>query len=330
MIVPFTLRDLALLKQLEKSGVSLSPIESLTHPQSPLWIALSSLLPFDDARSYTFVLNEMRKDGRRRAGFIQLRQPLTRPEMYVQILAPRLDAADDAPTIWSRLLNHAYTVACDRGIQRVFACAPEGSLELETLVGVGFSSYVREEICRLPPDARPQAVAPEGIRPERSDDMWDIERLYKSATPHLVRQAEALQGQSAERPHGVAWGEGEGFVLRDREGIAGYGHLLTGRIGHWLTVLVHPRACDRIGDLLDYSLALLNYYPPRPVYCAVREYQSGLRTALLERGFVPLGTHCRLVRHTTVRVTEAVRGLVPAIEQRAKAPTTTVSPTERG
>ncbi len=328
VIMPFTLRDLGLLKQLAGSSVSLNPAEALTHPQSPLWVALSSLLPFDDTRSYTFVLDETRNDGRRRVGFVQLVQPPTRPELHVCTLAPRFDAADDAATIWNRLLNHAYAVACERGLQRIFACAPEDSQELEALVGTGFNSYTREEIYRLEPDTHPQAVAPGGIRPERSDDLWEIEQLYKSVTPHLVRQAEALQGQLPERTCAMSWGEGEGFVLPDRTGIAGYGHLLTGRAGHWLTVLLHPRAGDRAGDLLDYSLALLNYYPPRPVYCAVREYQGWLRAALLDRGFALQGVQCRLVRHATVRVIEPVRGLVPAIEKRAQAPTTTVSPTE--
>jgi hypothetical protein len=80
--------------------------------------------------------------------------------------------------------------------------------------------------------------------------------------------------------------------------------------------------------LLDYGLALLNYYPPYPVYCGVREYQGGVRVPLAQRGFALFSSQCLLVRHILVRVKEAARSLVPALEQRVEAPTTTVSPTE--
>jgi hypothetical protein len=73
---------------------------------------------------------------------------------------------------------------------------------------------------------------------------------------------------------------------------------------------------------------LLNYYPPYPVYCGVREYQGGVRVPLEDRGFKVFSTQCWLVRHTMARVKEPARGLVPALEKRVEAPTTTVSPTE--
>ena len=105
---------------------------------------------------------------------------------------------------------------------------------------------------------------------------------------------------------------------------------MSGRVGHWLSILAHPRAYDRVADLLDYGLALLNYYPAYPVYCGVREYQGGVRVPLEERGFELFQSQCHLVRHTMVRVKEPARGLVPALEKRVEAPTTTVSPTEGG
>ena len=105
---------------------------------------------------------------------------------------------------------------------------------------------------------------------------------------------------------------------------------MAGRIGHWLHILVHKSAYDQASDLLDYGLALLNYYPPRPVYCGVREYQGGIRVPLEERGFHMFSTQCWLVRHTMARVKESARSLVPALEKRVEAPTTTVSTTKRG
>jgi hypothetical protein len=50
---------------------------------------------------------------------------------------------------------------------------------------------------------------------------------------------------------------------------------------------------------------------------------------LAERGFTLFSSQSLLVRHIPIRVKEAARSLVPALEQRVEAPTTTVSPTER-
>jgi hypothetical protein len=160
-------------------------------------------------------------------------------------------------------------------------------------------------------------------------DAWEIRQLYYTIAPHLVRQVE-LCAQDRERGSGAmpilgVQGQGEGFVLGDREGLAGYGHLMPGRIGHWLTILIHPRAYGQVSKLLNYGLALLNYYPSYPVYCGVREYQGGVRAALTERGFRLISTHCCLVKHTTVRVTEPARNLVHALEQQARARTSAVS-----
>lgn len=330
MIRPFALRDLYLVGR-PIEHVVLCPIEALTRPRLPIWAALTSMLPLADGQPLTLVLDERRGQGRQCQGFIQARQSLTLKAVYIQRLMPALDADKDAATIWTRLINHTVTVAAQRGIQRVFSCAVEGSSEMAVLVSAGLNQYTREDIYRLAPNAHPQATAPTTIRPEQSVDQWNIGQLYRQITPRLVQQAESptqeITGDQLCGPLG--WGQGEGFCLEDRQGIVGYGYLRSGRVGHWLSISVHPRATEQAGDLLDYGLALLNYYPPRPVYCGVREYQSGIRAPLAQRGFALFSSQCLLVRHLLIRVQEPARGLVPALEKRVEAPTTTVSPTEQ-
>jgi len=300
----------------------------LTRPQSPLWAAIASLLPFDGSKSLTLVLHGKQEDNQ--AGFLQARQPLGQPTLHIQRLTPPLDSGEDAQVAWSRMINYAVTDAGERGIQRVYSCAGNGSPERAVLSAAGFSLYAREDIYRLDAAPRTQAPAPNGIRPEQSSDLAGIHRLYTEITPHLVQQAESPTGMSTDWLCGAMdWDQGEGFVLEDRAGIAGYGHLISGRIGHWLQILVHTRVYDRASDLVDYGMALLNYYPPLPVYCGVREYQGGVRAPLEDRGFRMFSSQCHLVRHTMARVKEPARGLVPALEKRVEAPTTTVSPTER-
>jgi hypothetical protein len=289
------------------------------------------MLPLSDRQSLTFVLNEQPRREHSSQGFIQATQSLARKTLYIHRMMPALDTVQDAAAIWTRLINHAAAAAAQRGIQRVYACAGEGSLEMTTLGSAGMSQYAREDIYRLKPDTHPQVVAPPGIRPEQSADQWNIGQLYRQVTPRPVQQAERPSEESTGGwfygPPG--WGQGEGFCLEDRQGIVGYGYLCAGRVGHWLNILVHPRATERAGDLLDYGLALLNYYPPYPVYCGVRDYQGGIRVPLAQRRFALFSSQCLLVRHILARVREAARGLVPALEQRVEAPTTTVSPTEQ-
>jgi hypothetical protein len=329
VISPFALRDLGLLVKLQKDHVSLCPIETLTRPQSPMWAAIASLLPFDEAKSLTYILHEKRQEDTQ-VGFLQARQSPGQPTLHIQRLTPPLDRGEDAQAAWSRMINYTVGAAGERGIQRIFSCAGNGSPERAVLSAAGFSLYAREDIFRLDAAPRDQAPAPDGIRPEQSSDQIGINLLYTEITPHLVQQAEYPIGIGTDWLCGsVGWNQGEGFVLEDRVGIAGYGYLISGRIGHWLRIFVHARAYNRASDLVDYAMALLNYYPPLPVYCGVREYQGGVRAPLEERGFQMFSAQCRLVRHTMARVKEPARGLVPALEKRVEAPTTTVSPTER-
>jgi len=329
VITPFSLRDLRLLGQLQTASVSLCPIEALTRPRSPLSIALVSLLPFHEARSLTFVLNERRRNGKRLQGFIQARRPLALPRLYIGCLVPNLSADEDGATVWGRLINRLVDVGAKGGIERIFACAGKDSPELDVLLQAGFNSYAREDLFRSAPVRGAQLADRSGLRPEQSADEWEINRLYQAVTPHLVQQAESPTAKRHEwlcAP--ILSAHGEGLVIEDRAGICGYAYLSPGRTGHWLQVLAHPRAVDHAWRLLDGALSLLSYYPPRPVYCAVRAYQGGLRALLEDRQFEPFSTQCCLVRHTTARVAEAVRPLVPALEKRVNAPTTTASSTD--
>ena len=305
-------------------------MEALTRPQSIVWTALISLLPFEEGASYTYVLNEQRRDGKQLQGFIQAKCPVAQSSMHVRSMMPHPDD-EDAQAVWNRLTSHLATAAGERGIEHIFACAADGSPEIDALLAAGFSAYTREHLFCRTAGTYPQARAKNGVRSEQSTDVWETVQLYRAVTPHLVQQAESPSDHADADWLCVpdAWNQGEGLVLQDRLGVAGYCHLTPGPLGHWLSILVHPRAYDQAPALLDSCLALLDYYPTHPVYCAVREYQGGIVAPLEERGFALHSVQCRMVRHTTVRAKEPARALVPALETRVEAPTTTVTPTER-
>ncbi len=326
-VVSFKLYQALLLAELQRSEQVLCPLEALTQARSALGRALASFFALEDGRTLTYVFDQAGRDGQVNRGFVQAFQPAGQSRVHLLSLSPRLDQGEDVQTVWHRLLNHLMAVATERGLHQLCASAGEGSAELEALLAAGFSTYAREDILRLAADAHPQAVAGADVRPESEAEGWAVDQLYQALTPHLVQQAEwigRLQNDRGRyRP--LAHSHGEGFILPDEQGVAGYGYLAPGPSGHWLTLMVHPRAYDRADRLVNYSLALINYYPPRPVYCVVRHYQGGVRAPLKACGFQPISTQCCLVKHTAVRVAETSRGLVPALENRVQAPTATVS-----
>ncbi len=359
MIRSFGVRDFLLVGNLQKKGICLDPEIALTRPYSPLLAALSSYFLLQEAGTSTFVLEAVDQSspstssGRSPVqGLAQMRQRRGRPEADVIYLAPSLrqpfdgvhpkrsrgaqdkaqdttfSTTDEVPTTWHRLLNHLCAKAGERGIQRLFARLAEDGEEREIFQQVGFSLYTREDIFRLKSlsesHRRLDRVA---MRPQQAVDAWALQRLYANIAPRLVQQAESLGERGWERSS-VDWPlrtRSEGYVLEDDGEIVSYLLFSGGRIGHWMRILLHPQAYDRADEIIQHGLAFLSHYPPCPIYCSVREYEGGLRAPLQDWGFEPFGSQAILVKHTTVRIKEPARKLVPALDKRAEAATPTMS-----
>lgn len=355
MIKSFGVRDLLLVGNLQKKGTCLDPEIALTRPYSPLLAALSSYLLMQEAGTLTFILEAVDQSSpptsrpfdspstglrtpqarddtssghRRLQGLAQMRQRRGRPEADVIYLAPSFSTANEAPTIWHRLLNHLCVRAGERGIQRLFARLAEDGEEIETFQQVGFSPYTREDIFRLKSLSEShQRLDRVVMRPQQAVDAWALQRLYANVAPRLVRQAESLGERGWERSS-IDWplrARSEGYVLEDNGEIVSYLLFSSGRIGHWMRILLHPQAYDRATEVIQHGLAFLSHYPPCPIYCNVREYEGGLRTPLQDWGFEPFGSQAILVKHTIVRIKEPARKLVPALDTRAEAATPTMS-----
>ena len=351
MIRSFGVRDLLLVGNLQKKGTCLDPEIALTRPYSPLLAALSSYFLMQEAGTSTFILEAMDQSSpstsrrgerspeqsrrivepsghRRVQGLAQMRQRRGRPEADVIYLAPSLSTAAEAPTIWHRLLSHLCARAGERGIQRLFARLAEDGEEIETFQQVGFSQYTCEDIFRLNSLSESHRRLDRAVmRPQQAVDAWALQRLYANVAPRLVRQAERLGERGWERSS-VDWPlrtRSEGYVLEDNGEIVSYLLFSGGRTGHWMRILLHPQACDRAAEVIQHGLAFLSHYPPRPIYCSVREYEGGLRIPLQDWGFELFGSQAILVKHTTVRIKEPARKLVPALDKRAEAATPTMS-----
>jgi hypothetical protein len=248
--------------------------------------------------------------------FIQVRYRPHQAAADVTFLAPSL--ADDRPTAraWIRLLDGACMEAAGRGIQRVFVNVAESSAEADVFHQAGFTLYAGEEIFCL---SRPELIPVEDggfeMRDHRPEDWPAIQKLCVAITPQRVRQAEggivATTGQDKNARRYV-------LPAPNGEDVLATVHLSIGGRGSWLRVLLHPDARHQARDVVHWSLAALNEHRAKPVYCNVRQYESGMRPALEEAGFDVFGKRALMVKHT-VAWAKAGQEPIPALKSGVEA-----------
>ncbi|MCX7838465.1 MAG: hypothetical protein N2559_03280 [Anaerolineae bacterium] len=316
-----SLGDWIAIQRLQQRGVQLDFERAVLWPHTPLQAALAMHMPLSPIGAETLVLYPPATLRARALGFLQMRARRGRPEVDVTFLAPALDADTDAVAIWYRLLAECVHVIGARGGQRVFAQIPLGNGIEDVLRQAGFNAYAREEIfclCRFPSGLAKTHL----LRRQRAHDGWNLLRLYTEVTPRTVQLAEGMlspEGQGGKL--GDWWDQtrGAGYVLEKDGELAGAVRIQRGRAAYWMRFGLHPQARDAAEELVHGALALLWAAPPRPIYCSVREYESGITSALQALGFEHQQTRCLLVKHTTARVKPAVPKLLPALEQSPQA-----------
>jgi len=315
-----SLDDWIAIQRLQQRGVQLDFERAVLWPHTPLQAALARHIPLSPIGAETLVLYPPAPARARALGFLQMRARRGRPEVDVTFLSPALDADADAVAIWYRLLAECVQVVGARGGQRVFAQIPVGNGTEDVLRQAGFNTYAREEIfClhRLPGGLAKTHL----LRRQRARDGWNLLRLYTELTPRPVQLAEGMlspEGQGGKLGDWWDQSRGAGYVLEKEGELAGAVRIRRGRAAYWMRFGLHPQAREDAEELVRGALALLWAAPPHPVYCSVREYESGITSALQALGFEHHQTRSLLVKHTTARVKEPVLKLLPAIEQSPK------------
>ena len=319
MITPFGLRHVELVRELEAGCIYLDPGSLLAEPPAtPLRTALQGYF-LKSSGAFTYVLRAVDR-GVLWRGFAQAQAMQTNLAWKVACLAPDLEASADAATIWYRLLLHICIAAGERHVQRLYACVRRDDPAEEVLRQASFSLYCHDRVFTLVPGMSVQRVTSQRVRPARPEDAWGVQRLRFRTTPRPVQQAEELNGTHGERqPFDITCVDGhDRFVLSGQgDELRGFLSVSTIARGFWIGVLIHPDERDGATELLSHALSVLRNATSKPVYCAVREYQSGVLAALEHCGFTSVADRSLLVKHTTVQVREAQRKLVPAIEKRA-------------
>jgi len=296
VIRPFGLNDMWLVRRLQGSGVSLAIEHALTHPRSPLWIALTAPWPYAGVGVATYVLDERGAsaqvadavDGElpgRAVGFVQLMKRSSRPEADLLYIAPGIldeppvldpvscdEAAAGAATnghdrspagvegIWRHPLCPRATAAPGHGIQRIFASLPEEGPGQSSLRETGYSLYARETVYRLARVAPGGQAWPPGLRSQLPQDSWALQRLYARGTPKLVQQAEGALVSEAGAPS-MSWWEPDrwvGVVWEPAGEVRGAVQVHVGRSGHWMRLWGASALTAReMRTLVDAGLGVL-------------------------------------------------------------------------
>lgn len=329
MIEPFGLSRLWLLKKLERKGTPFGLQRTLTRPTSPFWRALSSYVSVHDRNVHTYVIWGAAGKGVM-SGAAQLCECAGRPEAEILYIAPSLSSHPEARCLWLQLLSRVCERAGELGLQRLFAGVLWGGEELEVLRQVGFITYAREEVLRLDeiPDAR-QTFPLDGLRSLRSDDGHRLKRLYEMITPRRVRLAEGENPPLSwlrDNNSGTLRGT-EAYLYENQDGETASA-LLTitpGKTGHLLEIVWVPDRGVDVDDLLDFGLERISNWTHRPVYTAVREYQSGIMPALIDRGFYSYARQAVTVKNTTVWAKDPLQNMLPVTHKRVEPSTPPVT-----
>lgn len=309
---PFSPGDSLRLYRLQRRGISLIPRQDLTQPFTPLREAWLSFVTQQAMGQPTYVLYDPH-DGE---AFVQIRYRPHQAAADVAYLAPTLAENHQTGKAWLRLLDGASFEAARRGIQRIFASLPESGAEVDVFQQAGFSLFTSEDIYRLTPHDGLSGNPPDlALEPQRPEDWASIQRLRVAITPQRVRQAEGgiVPALSNER-------NSRRLVLRGNEGndLIGEIELCTGSSGHWMHAWIHPDWQHIAEALIRRAVQALDDRSGRPIYCDVRQYESGLQAALDEVGFQPIATRALMAKPTLAWVKTSAQELAPVLKSSAE------------
>lgn len=321
MIRPFRVGDIFLIQRLSGQATRLNTIHALLQPHSALKAALTAVVPWNEAKVTTYVLQQNGHDLAR-TGFLQALKRPGRPEADVIMLAPALDNAWGHPAVWEKLLSHYSNEAAQQRIARIYVDAPDQPLPVTTFTHVGFRVYSRQTIWRLISYRAPAPVRMRtgSIRIQTKTDEWALQRLYTRMSPTHVQQAEGMLSDNTVKPPILDWWQTsirKSFVFERNGEIQGCIRIAYGRRGVWLQLWIdaHHPDNDCINQLIGWSLTVIHQDGVNvPVYIGVREYHGGVGAVLTDYGFAPFTDRAKMVKHLVQWVRNPAPLLAPALE----------------
>lgn len=294
MTRPFGLGDVALIWALRQRGLALDMQRAVLGNARPLQAALSGLLPLGQISvTRTFVCQSQETS---QYGFLQVMTCPERREWQVIHLAPWTSSEDlQSGAGWVEPLIELCGLASEHGAWRIRAGVAAGGPEEEAFREAGYIPYTREEVYRLrTPRPEPGASL---LRPITPQDGWPLAQLVNQVVPPPVQHAEGLNiSGTAPILSRLGVTREQGYVWPEGSGLGAYVGLSRGYEAAWARILLHPDARKQSGELVRSLIAIAS--PAPALYCAVREYQAGLRSVLVGTNFELVGTQVWLVKHT--------------------------------
>ncbi len=209
------------------------------------------------------------------------------------------------------LLEKLVSQAGKWGAFHVLGDVDELSPAFEGLRKSGFSVYAWQRVWKLDPLPLGSAPTLPAWQPVSGTDEPAVRSLFQNLVPPLVQSAEPLPNR---RLRGLAFRQ-DGEILAYVEGTYG-------RHGLFLHPLVHP-------DLTEYRelvRSLMQSLPRlgRPVYLAVRSYQSWLENALADLPAQASPRHVLLVKHLATLQRVPLSARLGVETRSSEVPTTSI------
>jgi hypothetical protein len=303
----------------------LNPPYTLVMPEAMAYDLLRSQIPVKPRISFVYVYVEHGTV----MGYVQARCRWRRRDEWTITTLSAVDKAADR--VWEPLLEEVCRAAGEEGVIRLFVKIPQDEPRIELFRGLGFTRYTNERIWGnlyfSASGAQGDAPAAKPLRRQRGRDAWDLTQLYRAVTPPVAQHAEALTSQQwalsrMPRPwfasqglleNAYVWPDESASERSGSTALGGFVRLLTGARGHWITLMFRPDQANRAvcSQALDYVLWKAARLGTKPVYCAVREYQSEVESLLEERGFHFLNEQSLLVKYIAEPIKEQQPALVP-------------------
>jgi len=183
------------------------------------------------------------------------------------------------------LVDGLLQVAGNQGFFAMLVEIDESSNYYEQLRKCGFSVYAWQRIWRFDNLAQEDVHYQTGWEASSPTDELSIKNLYQCLVPVIVQRSEF----SYDRYH-------SGLIYKQNDDVLAYIKESYGPEGIYLSPLLHPDLEDS-SDLLSSLIASIPASPSRPIYIAVRSYQSGIEYSLDQLGCKPGPRQALMVKH---------------------------------
>ncbi len=204
------------------------------------------------------------------------------------------------------------------GAYHLLAEIDESSPAFEAFRRAGFSVFAWQQIWKLPTATVEDRPVPDWS-PARLDQESNIRSLFQALVPPLVLSAEPMSVHTFQ-----------GLACQQNDEVTAYSDIEFGLQGIYLKPIFHPDAVD-VDCLIQALTTVIPNQSGRPIYMAVRSYQSWLENGLQQIGAEASPRQALLVKHLIARVRSPIlERSRQALEQRRVEPSSPMARIETG